>query len=108
VLHFRIVGNVVLNYITRFSKNNITSCCKYTSDGYDIMAFNQNLYDFYFQNHAVALYWETMMADWHASVPFLPCNSSLVGSKGGATSAGLCCVCACACVRARLSESRDC
>ena len=33
----------------------------YNLDGYDIMAFNQNLYDknewdFYFRNHTVALY----------------------------------------------------
>ena len=41
--------------------HNITAQGKYTLDGYDIIAFNQNLYgenewDLYFRNHTVALY----------------------------------------------------
>ena len=44
------------------SLHNKTAGCKYTLDGYDIMAFNQNLdgkneWDFYFRHRTVALYY---------------------------------------------------
>ena len=54
------------------SFQNITARGKYTLDGYDTMAFNQNLYggnewDSYFWSHTVALYCMTFVVNFHIS-----------------------------------------